>query len=36
MVVVDASALIPLARVGRLDLIETAFNEGRTTEAVRE
>lgn len=35
MVVVDSSALIPLARVGRLDLIETAFEDVRTIEAVR-
>lgn len=36
MVVVDSSALIPLAWVGRLDLVSTAFDEVRTTEAVRE
>jgi len=36
MVVVDSSALIPLAWVGRLDLIPTAFDEVRTTEEVRE
>jgi predicted nucleic acid-binding protein len=36
MVVVDSSALIPLAWVGRLDLIPTAFDEGRTTDEVRE
>jgi predicted nucleic acid-binding protein len=36
MVVVDSSALIPLAWVGRLDLISTAFDEIRTTEGVRE
>jgi predicted nucleic acid-binding protein len=36
MAVVDSSALIPLAWVGRLDLISTAFAEIRTTEAVRE
>lgn len=36
MVVVDSSALIPLAWVGRLDLISTAFDEIRTTERVRE
>ncbi|WP_159902629.1 hypothetical protein [Salinirussus salinus] len=36
MVVVDSSALIPLAWVGRLDLIPTAFDEIRTTEEVRE
>jgi predicted nucleic acid-binding protein len=35
MVVVDSSALIPLAWVGRLDLIPTVFEEIRTTEAVR-
>lgn len=35
MVVVDSSALIPLAWVGRLDLVSTAFNEVRTTEEVR-
>ena len=35
MVVVDSSALIPLAWVGRLDLILTAFDDVRTTEAVR-
>ncbi|MEF8851949.1 MAG: hypothetical protein V5A44_07505 [Haloarculaceae archaeon] len=36
MVVVDSSALIPLAWVGRLDLIPAAFDEVRTTEEVRE
>lgn len=36
MVVVDSSALIPLAWVGRLDLISSIFDEIRTTEAVRE
>jgi predicted nucleic acid-binding protein len=36
MVVVDSSALIPLAWVGRLDLIPTAFDEIRTAEEVRE
>lgn len=36
MVVVDSSALIPLAWVGRLDLITATFDERRTTEAVRE
>ena len=36
MVVVDSSALIPLAWVGRLDLVSTAFDDVRTTEAVRE
>ena len=36
MVVVDSSALIPLAWVGRLDLLATAFEEVRTTEEVRE
>ncbi|WP_101295158.1 hypothetical protein [Halegenticoccus soli] len=35
MVVVDSSALIPLAWVGRLDLVTTAFDEIRTTEEVR-
>ena len=36
MVVVDSSALIPLAWVGRLDLISTAFDSIRTTREVRE
>ena len=36
MVVVDSSALIPLAWVGRLDLISTAFDGVRTTEDVKE
>ena len=36
MVVVDSSALIPLAWVGQLDLVSTAFDQVRTTEAVRE
>ena len=36
MVVVDSSALIPLAWVGRLDLVSTAFDDIRTTEDVRE
>ncbi|WP_129114269.1 hypothetical protein [Halegenticoccus tardaugens] len=36
MVVVDSSALIPLAWVGRLTLVSTAFDDIRTTEAVRE
>ena len=36
MVVVDSSALIPLARVGRLDLITTVFDEVRTTDGVWE
>ena len=36
MVVVDSSALIPLAWVGRLDLISTTFDDVRTTEAVQE
>jgi predicted nucleic acid-binding protein len=36
MVVVDSSALIPLAWVGRLNLVSTAFDEIRTTEEVRE
>lgn len=35
MVVVDSSALIPLAWVGRLDLVSTAFDEVRTTELVQ-
>jgi predicted nucleic acid-binding protein len=34
MVVVDSSALIPPAWVGRLDLVSTTFDEIRTTEAV--
>lgn len=36
MVVVDSSALIPLAWVGRLDLVTATFDEVRTTEAVQE
>ncbi len=36
MVVVDSSALIPFARVGRLDLISATFDEIRTTELVRD
>ncbi len=36
MVVVDSSALIPLAWVGRLDVVSTAFEEVRTTKAVRD
>ncbi|QKY18895.1 hypothetical protein B4589_000360 [Halolamina sp. CBA1230] len=36
MVVVDSSALIPLAWVGRLDLVSATFDEIRTTEAVRD
>lgn len=36
MVVVDSSVLIPLAWVGRLDLIPTAFDDVRTTEEVRD
>lgn len=36
MVVVDSSALIPLARVGRLDLISNSFESVRTTDAVQE
>jgi predicted nucleic acid-binding protein len=36
MVVVDSSALIPLAWVSRLDLIPTAFEAVRTTEEVQE
>jgi len=35
MVVVDSSALIPLAWVGRLGLIPTAFDKIRTTEEIR-
>ena len=36
MVVVDSSALIPLAWVGRLELIPAAFDDIRTTEDVRD
>jgi len=36
MVVVDSSALIPLAWVGKLDLVTAAFDDIRTTAAVRE
>ncbi len=36
MVVVDSSALIPLAWVGRLDLVSVVFDDVRTTEEVRE
>jgi len=36
MVVVDSSALIPLAWVGRLDLVSTAFDQVGTTDAVAE
>ena len=36
MVVVDSSALIPLAWVGRLDLISATFDEIRTTPLVRD
>ena len=36
MVVVDSSALIPLAWVGRLELISAAFDDIRTTEDVRD
>lgn len=36
VVVVDSSALIPLAWVGRLDLVSATFDEIRTTEGVRE
>jgi len=36
MVVLDSSALIPLAWVGRLDLVSTVFDDYRTTEDVRE
>jgi len=35
MVVVDSSALIPLAWVGRLDLISTTFDDVRTTDEVQ-
>lgn len=35
MVVVDSFALIPLAWVGRLELVSTAFDEIRTTELVQ-
>jgi len=36
MAVVDSSALIPLAWVGRLGLISTTFDDVRTTEEVQE
>lgn len=36
MIVVDSSALIPLAWVGRLDLMSATFDEIRTTPLVRE
>jgi len=36
MVVVDSSALIPLAWIGRFDLISETFDEIRTTELVRD
>jgi predicted nucleic acid-binding protein len=36
MVVVDASALIPLAWVGELDLLTASFDDLRTTEDVRD
>lgn len=36
MVVVDSSALIPLAWVGRLDLVTSCFDEIGTTEDVRD
>lgn len=36
MVVVDSSALIPLAWVGRLDLVSTVFEDIETTDAVEE
>lgn len=36
MVVVDSSALIPLAWVGRLDLVSAVFDDVRTTEAVED
>ncbi|MDZ5811687.1 hypothetical protein U4E84_10070 [Halorubrum sp. AD140] len=35
MVLVDSSALVPLAWVGRLDLVSTIFDDIRTTEEVR-
>lgn len=35
MVVVDSSALIPLAWIGRLDLISATFDDIRTTDDVR-
>lgn len=36
MVVVDSSALIPLAWVGRLDLVPAVFEEIKTTELVKD
>jgi len=36
MAVVDSSALIPLARIGRLDLISAIFDKLRTTRQVRD
>lgn len=36
MVVVDSSALIPLARVGRLELVQTAFDTVRATTSVQD
>lgn len=36
MVVVDSSALIPLAWAGRLDLVSAVFEQRRTTEDVQE
>ena len=36
MVVVDSSALIPLAWVGRLDLVRAVFDDVETTEEVRD
>lgn len=36
MVVIDSSALIPLARVGRLDLISDRFGSVRTTQEVQD
>lgn len=36
MVVVDSSALIPLAWIGRLDLLSSTFDTIRTSEAVRD
>jgi predicted nucleic acid-binding protein len=35
MVVADSSALIPLSRVGRLDLVEETFDDVRTTDGVQ-
>lgn len=36
MVVVDSSALIPLAWIGRLDLVSATFDEIRTIQSVRD